>query len=164
VGVGQATRQRAFVTANRDELVRLFQSSFREDKYDEALRTGVAFVERTLRSNLSGQVPSAAVTRPAVQGTPLRQMSPVPSSSHSSGGSLLILGVFIVGGILVVIFLMRLFAAEWAGRRGVSPGTPGWGGGGGFFEPALAAAARAGRGWLYDRFFSGTPTRARFSL
>ena len=155
VGVGQATRQRAFVTANRDELVRLLQSSFREDKYDEGLRTSVAYVERTLRSNLSGQVPSAAVTRPAVQSTPLRQV-PVHSSSHFSGGSLLILGVFIVGGVLVVIFLMRLLRSGLGGGGGnVLPGTRGWGGGGGgFFSSLLGGIGGVMAGsYLYDRFF-----------
>jgi uncharacterized protein len=157
VGVGQATRQRAFVTANRDELVRLFQSSFREDKYDKGLRTGVAFVERALRSNLSGQVPSAAVTRVVVQGTPLRQVPSTSSSSHFAGGSLLILGVFIVGGVFVVIFLMRLLRSGIGGGGSVLPGTRGWGGGGGgFFSSLLGGIGGVMAGsWLYDRFFSG---------
>lgn len=153
VGVGQATIKRAFVAKDRDELVRLLQSSFREDKYDEGLRTAVAFVERTLRGNLQ----SGAAPRPLAQGAPMRQSAPASSSSSSfSMGSLLVLGLFVVGGVLVIGFIMRIVRGGMGGGGGVSGGGGLLGGGGGFFSSLLGGIGGAMAGsWLYDRFMSG---------
>ena len=153
VGVGQATRQRAFLPADRDQLVRLLQSSFREDKYDEGLRTAVAFVERTLRSNLQ----SGAALRQPVQGVPIRQSAPASSSSSQfSMGSLLMLGLLVVGGVLVVGFIMRILRSGMGGGGGLSGAGGLRGGGGGFFSSLLGGIGGAMAGsWLYDRFLGG---------
>jgi len=152
VGVGQATRQRAFVPADRDELVGVFQAKFRADQYDEGLRSGVAFVERTLRSHLQGVAASA----PAQHSSDGRGMR--PAASHGSGIlSFLLLGMFIVGGIFVVGFIIRMLRGGMnRGGTGV-PGTSGFGGGGGGFISSLlggVGGAIAGS-WLYDRFLGG---------
>ncbi|MEY2411378.1 MAG: hypothetical protein QOF48_4048 [Verrucomicrobiota bacterium] len=154
VGVGQATRQRAFTTADRDELVRIVQASFRADKYDEALRNGVAYVERTLRNNLQG----AAAARPVSDAGGGRQVPDGPAtSSRGSGGSLLILGVFIVGGVILVGFILRLLRRGMGGGSGGLAGAGGMGGGGGgFFSSLLGGIGGAMAGsWLYDRFLGG---------
>ena len=160
VGVGQATRERAFLPGDRDQLVALLQSNFRNDKYDEGLRSSVAFVERTLRNNLSGQTPPGTVTRLNNQPAPVRVTSTPPSTSSASNPiwSLLILGMFIVGGVIFVIFLIRMLRGGMGG--GGSPGSGGMlggggGGGGGFFSSLLGGIGGAMAGsWLYDRFFS----------
>ena len=146
VAVGQNTRQRAFTLADRDELVRVFQTSFRQDKYDDALRIGVAFVETPLRSILQrsrASQPAASVG--------------YASSSRSSIGSFLILRLFLLGAILLVGVLIRLMRGGMGG--GVSPGMGGGfggGGGGGFFSSMLGGIGGAIAGsWLYDRFMGG---------
>ena len=161
VGVGQATRQRAFQTGDRDQLVKLFQSNFREDKFDDGLRAGVAFVERTLRGNLSNHGATGAKSRAAVANASGRESAQRDSSaSHDSGWSLLMLGLLIVGGILAVSFLIRLLRGGMGG--GAVPGQAGMmgGGGGGFFSSLMAGIGGAMAGsWLYDRFFRDhTPT------
>ena len=152
VGVGQATIQRAFQARDRDELVRLLQSNFREDKFDEGLRSAVGFVERTLRSNLQ----SGAAPRPVAQGAPVRQSAPASSSSSSySMGSLLVLGLFVVGGVLVVGFIMRMLRSGMGGGGGLAGSGGLRGGGGGFFSSLLGGIGGAMAGsWLYDRFMS----------
>ena len=140
VGVGQATLKRGFQTGDRDQLVRLLQSSFREDKYDEGLRTAVAFVERTLRGNLQ----SGAAPRPSAQGAPVRQSAPASSSSSSfSMGSLLVLGLFAAGGVLVVIFIMRILRSGMGGGGGLAGAGGLRGGGGGFFSSLLGGIGGA---------------------
>src|SRR5262245_16618303 len=112
VGVGQVTRQRAFTTADRDELVGLFQSKFRADQFDDGLRSGVAFVERTLRSHLQGASASVTPRSYSSEGSRLR------SSSHGSGSgimSFLVLGMFVVGGIIVIGFIMRILRGGMSG-------------------------------------------------
>ncbi len=151
VGVGQATRQQAFLSADRDGLVRVFQSSFRDDKFDEGLLAAVGFVERTLRSNLQG----GANPRLATQGAANRQPSPAGASSSFSFGSLLMIGLLIVGGFMLIRFLMRLIRGGAGGGRGGlagAGGMPGMGGGG--FLPGLLGGiggAIAGS-WLYNQF------------
>lgn len=155
VGVGQATLKRAFQTGDRDQLVRLLQSNFREDKYDEGLSAAVAFVERTLRGNLQ----SGAAPRPMTQGAPARQSAPASSSSSSfSMGSLLVLGLFVVGGVLVIGFIMRILRSGMGGGSGGGLAGAGGlrGGGGGLFSSILGGIGGAMAGsWLYDRFMSG---------
>ena len=154
VGIGQATRQRAFLPANRDELVRLFQSGFREGKNDEGLNAAVGYVERTLRSNLGGAVATA---------NPARSMPPAAAPvTHGSGDSFaskLILGLLIVGGVFFVIFLIRVLRNGMGGGSavpGAGGGMFGGGGGGGFFSSLLGGIGGVMAGsWLYDRFFSG---------
>ena len=152
-GVGQATRQRAFTVSDRDELVRLVQSSFREDNYDEALRGGVAFVERRMRGNLS----AAPVGRPVGQGNPSRPLAPAGGSSSSSPlWSFLVLGMFVVGGVLIVGFLLRLIRGGSGGGGGFGGASGLAGGGGGFFSSLLGGIGGAMAGsWLYDRFLGG---------
>jgi uncharacterized protein len=141
VGVGQATRQRAFLSADRDGLVRVFQSSFRDDKFDEGLLAAVGFVERTLRSNL--------------QSGANRQPSPAGASSSLSFGSLLVIGLFVVGGFMLISFVIRLIRGGAGGSRGGlagAGGMPGMGGGG-FFPGLLGGIGGAIAGsWLYDQF------------
>ncbi|HTD67763.1 MAG TPA: hypothetical protein VK846_14655, partial [Candidatus Limnocylindria bacterium] len=155
VGVGEATRQRAFVPANRDALVRLLQASFRENKHDEGLRSAVTYVEGTLRSNLSGPMTSTTGTKVAAQGTPMRPAPSAAPSSGSSVGSMVLVGAVIVGGIFLVMFLMRLIRGG-TGGGGLSRGAGGLGrvgGGGGFMSSLLGGVGGAlAASWLYDRF------------
>ncbi len=46
------TQKKAFTTANRDKLVGLLLERFRKKEFDEALLDAVAFVNKTLSSNL----------------------------------------------------------------------------------------------------------------
>ncbi|MBI1840989.1 MAG: TPM domain-containing protein [Verrucomicrobia bacterium] len=156
VGIGQATRQRAFLTSDRDELVRVIQTSFREDKFDEGLRSGVAFVERTLRGNLQG----GSTLRSPASAAPMRQDAPGGSSSFGSSiGSYIVIGVFVLGGIMLVGFVVRLLRGGMGGGApgmGGMGGGYGYGGGGGFFSSLLGGIGGAIAGsWLYDRFLGG---------
>ena len=134
VGMGEATRQRAFLASDRDQLVRLLQTKFREEKYDEGLTAAVALVDRTVRSHLNGTAPAGA-TRPVA--------SSVPVASGGAAGQVNVMKwVFIIGGVLVAVFLVRMFAGGMGG-----------GGGGGFFSSLLGGIGGAMAGnWLYDRF------------
>ncbi len=161
VGVGQVTRQRAFTLSDRDALVKTFQSSFREDKFDEALRNGVALVERTLQSNLQGPV----ATKSNASGLRVDREASAPGyrSSSSSIGSIVVLVLFIFIGVLVVGFIIRLLRGAMGGTPGLGGaggmgGGMGYGGGGGgFFSSLLGGIGGAMAGsWLYDRLFSNT--------
>ena len=157
VAVGQVTRQRAFLSSDRDELVRVLQASFREDKYDDALRSGVAFVERSLRSNLgSSSVRSTAAV------APMHSSSSDGGGSWSSGssiGSWVILALLFLAGMMVVSFVIRLFRGGMGGGNMAGAGGMGGGyggGGGGFFSSMLGGIGGAIAGsWLYDRFLGG---------
>ncbi len=148
VGVGQATRQRMFPTADRDGLVRAIQDRFREDKFDEGLLAAVGHVERALRSNSrAGVNPAGRPSTPAV----------APASSSFSFGSLLGLAVLAVGGLMVVSFLLRMFRGGSSGGGLTGAGAAGGFGGRGGFLPGLLGGiggALAGS-WLYDQFFGG---------
>lgn len=153
VGVGAATRQKAFVASNRDDLVRIFQSAFREDRFDEGLQRGLAYIETTLGDHLS--VP-ATVSSAQRSSTSWQQPLSAPAPGTTSRGSftsLLFMGIVLLGGLLLVSFLFRLI------RGGLSGGMPGAGGsygGGGFFTGLLGGLGGALAGsWLYDRFLSG---------
>ncbi len=145
VGLGEVTRQRAFLASDRDQLVRILQASFRENKYDEGLTSAVAFVERTVRGHLSSGTPSG-VTRSA---------PPVAATGPSSGQPNLIKWAFIIGGVLVAVFLVRMLSGGMGGGGGGLGGAGGFGGGGGggFFSSLLGGIGGAMAGsWLYDRF------------
>jgi hypothetical protein len=145
VAVGEATRQRAFLVSDRDQLVRLLQSSFRAEKYDEGLGAAVMFVDRTLRSRLSTDAVSTVPHAASSVAT--------AATSAPSGSSNWVKWMFIIGGVLVAVFILRLFAGGTSG--GGLPGTGGFGGGGGgFFSSLLGGLGGAMAGhWLYDRFF-----------
>ena len=147
VGMGEATRQRAFLASDRDQLVRLLQTKFREEKYDEGLTAAVALVDRTVRSHLNGTAPAGA-TRPVA--------SSVPVASGGAAGQVNVMKwVFIIGGVLVAVFLVRMFAGGMGGGGGGGglSGSGGMGGGGGFFSSLLGGIGGAMAGnWLYDRF------------
>ena len=153
VGLGEVTRQRAFLASDRDQLVRLLQTKFREEKYDEGLTTAVALVDRTVRSHLNEAAPAGA-TRPVASATP------APPSrlavAESSGQVNLVKWAFIIGGVLVAVFLVRMLAgAIGGGGGGGRSGAGGMGGmgGGGFFSSLLGGIGGAMAGsWLYDRF------------
>ncbi len=147
IGLGEATRQRAFLASDRDQLVRVLQASFRENKYDEGLTSAVAFVERTVRGHLSSATPSG-VTRSTAP-------APAPATASASGQPNLIKWAFIIGGVLVAVFLVRMVsgALGGGGGGGLSGGGMGGMGGGGFFSSLLGGIGGAMAGnWLYDRF------------
>lgn len=143
VGVGEATRQRAFLASDRDALVRVLQASFREKKYDDGLREAAAFVERTMRHNLAGS-PAVGAVRPATA-----------VAQKSSEWSWLPWLLLIVGGIIVVSFVMRLLRGSAGSAGGSVPPVLGSSGGGGFLSSLLGGIGGAMAGsYLYDRFFS----------
>ena len=147
VGMGEATRQRAFLASDRDQLVRLLQTKFREEKYDEGLTAAVALVDRTVRSHLNGAAPAGA-TRPVASAAPI-------ASGGAAGQVNVMKWVFIIGGVLVAVFLVRMFAGGMGGGGGGGglSGSGGMGGGGGFFSSLLGGIGGAMAGnWLYDRF------------
>lgn len=151
VGVGQATRQRAFTVSNRDELVRILQTAFRQDRYDEGLQNGISYVERTLRDNVQPTV----ARQSAVPGGTWRSTPSVnESSSRGSIGSFLVLGVVLLGGMLLVRFLFRMVRGTQGGQLAGAGGMGG--GGGGFLTSLLGGIGGVMAGsWLYDRFMGG---------
>jgi len=152
VGIGQATRQRAFTPTDRDELVRRLQSDFRAEQYDDGLRKAVGFVDTRLRSNLQG----ASAANRGAPGMSLERGAPVKhSGSRSPMGSLLTVALLIGGGILVFSLLMRLLRGG-ANTGGGLAGAGGMRSGGGFFSSLLGGLGGAIAGsWLYDRFLGG---------
>lgn len=153
VAMGEATRQRAFLASDRDQLVRLLQTKFREEKYDDGLKEAVAMVDRTVREHLSsarvGSVPApSGLKRNAPP-------APAPVAASSSGQPNLTKWAFIIGGVLVAVFLVRMLsgALGGGGGGGLSGGGMGGMGGGGFFSSLLGGIGGAMAGnWLYDRF------------
>ena len=135
IGLGEATRQRAFLASDRDQLVRVLQASFRDNKYDEGLTSAVAFVERTVRSHLSsttaGSVAPSGVTRNAPSSAP--DASAEHSAAAPSSGPNLLKWAFIIGGVLVAVFLVRMLSGAMGGGGGggLSGGGMGGMGGGG---------------------------------
>lgn len=158
VGVGNVTRQRAFTLANREELVRKLQSAFRDDRFDDGLREGVAYVQRSLNENLRTPV-DHPVARKSVA-APVRSVGADRETSSSLNfGSLLLIGLLIFGGLLVVRFFFRLLSGSATGGWN---GAGSWngGGGGGFFSGLLGGLGGALAGsWIYDHFF-GSSARA----
>ncbi len=155
VGVGQATRSRAFLAADRDQLVKLLQTNFRDEKYDDGLRAGIAFVERTMRTHLGSRETSGSMNRQGLASTAAREA--VPGRSSSPGlGAILLFGALIIGGIVVFSLIMRLMRGGMGGGGVPSGGGMMGGGGGGMFSSLLAGIGGAMAGsWLYDRFFGG---------
>ena len=150
VAMGEATRQRAFLASDRDQLVRLLQTKFREEKYDEGLKEAVAMVDRTVRSHLSSAVPSGA--RSVATTVPT---APRVVAEENSGQPNMMKWVFIIGGVMVAVFLVRMLSGAMGGGGGggLSGGGMGGMGGGGFFSSLLGGIGGAMAGnWLYDRF------------
>lgn len=142
-GVGQNTRQRAFRLSDRDQLVHVLQGRLRDRQYDEGLREAVTFVDQTLRRNLASHT-AAGARRGSSESNAARENGP---------GSWIPLILFIILGILVVRFILRLFSGGMGGGGGggYAPGMGG--GGGGFLSSLLGGIGGAIAGsWLYDRF------------
>ena len=158
VAMGESTRQRAFLASDRDQLVRLLQTKFREEKYDEGLTAAVALVDRTVRSHLSGALASSV---PAPSGGTRNVNSTTPAAprvvaEENSGQPNFMKWAFIIGGVMVAVFLVRMLAGAMGGGGGGlsgGGGMGGMGGGGGFFSSLLGGIGGAMAGnWLYDRF------------
>ena len=157
VAMGEATRQRAFLATDRDQLVRLLQTKFREEKYDEGLKEAVAMVDRTVRGHLNGALASSVAassggTRNVNSTTPT---APRVVAQENSGQPNFMKWAFIIGGVLVAVFLVRMLsgAIGGGGGGGLSGGGMGGMGGGGFFSSLLGGIGGAMAGnWLYDRF------------
>ena len=164
VEVGNETAKKAFTTQDRDTLVTTMLAKLRQKQDDDALLTGVRFVDSIMASHLPVVRPAgpAAPTYPGTHNSPANS----PASTSSGGhGWLAILLVIIV--IFVVLRIIRgIFGGGGGyagggyppgggyGPGGYGPGgMPMGGGGGGFFSNMMGGIFGAAAGnWLYDRF------------
>lgn len=150
---GRETAKKLFPEANEKELSRLLLRKFEARKYDEGLLESVDYIKDTMRAN------SKASAAPAG-----RTSSPPATAAHNkegggySWGGLICMGLLILGGIWLVVGLIRAFTGGWGGGGGgYGPGYGGYGmGGGGFFSSLMGGLFGAAAGmYLYNNFFGG---------
>lgn len=140
--IGTKTQQKAFTTANRLEAEKLIIPLLKEKKMDEALLALVSFVNEKYTEH----------HQPA--GNRNRGAQPVVAQQGENNPILgyLCLGALVLGGIMLVMGLIRGFSGMGGGG---GMGGPGYGGGGGgFFSNFLGGMFGAAAGmWMYDSFF-----------
>ena len=133
VSTGTKTRQTHFTNPNRDEVVALMLSKFKEKKFDEGLSEGVALIKQRMSENVSGKVG--------------RNVAPAPAAKSSGMG---MLGtVILIGlGVWLLFGIMRAFSGG---------GMSGNGGGGGFMSGMMGGLFGAVVGnMMYNSFFGGS--------
>jgi uncharacterized membrane protein YgcG len=137
VRVGNDTVKRAFTVADRERLRDILLENFRNKQYDQALAKGVAFVQQTIDRNMSsdnGPAAPSVNSLPPVAAPPAPRPLNMPPAGNSSvfGGIPMIL-IVIVGAIVVMSLLRRIFGSGQSGGNvgyGRPPGMFGGFGGG----------------------------------
>jgi len=154
IQVGDKTRQRAFTTAKRDQLLTIFQKNFKEKKFDEGLMEGIAYVDKTFDSTIGKGTTDTGSTAATTKTKGASTMNPI--------WGWICIGLVVILAIWLVVGLIRAFTRPAAGPGYAGGGGygGGGGGGGGFFSSMLGGLFGAAAGmWLYDSFFrSHTPS------
>lgn len=140
--IGTKTQQKAFTIANRSEAEKKIIPLLKDNKMDEALLALVNFVQEKYTEHHQ------------VAGNRNRGVQPVAAQQGENNPLLgyLCLGALVLGGIMLVMGLIRGFSGMGGGG---GMGGPGYGGGGGgFFSNFLGGMFGAAAGmWMYDSFF-----------
>ena len=153
--------QRAFRRAVNDSRLRTIQNSFlpgfKKRDFDAGLLTGVKSIDSELSAAKSE---FGTLRQGSAAGAPIAGRGAARRGNPNGGfglGSLLSIGLLIVGVLFLVRLLGRLFGGGQASPMmggGMRPGYGGGGGGGGGFMSSLfggIGGALAGN-WLYDQF------------
>lgn len=152
--IGNKTLQKEFTLSDRDEAIRKIQPLLKENKMDEVLETLVGFVAGKMAQHQT-------VAKKAVTPTqPVNHLVPENKEANSWAGYLC-LGALVLGGIVLVMGLMRGLMGGGGGGMAGGPGmAPGYGGGG-FLSNMLGGMFGAAAGmWMYDNFFGHGGSRA----
>jgi len=157
--------QRAGFGASQAKAVReTLAASLKAKDFDKALLDGVAQLSKTVEGLSPVKPGTSLATHERKQGhtnapaasnrIPINRNSSTGPTQSSWSGVLMIL-MFVVGGVLLISLLGRLFGGGGRGSAGGNFGRPGYGGGGGGgFMSGLTGGifgAVAGN-WLYDQF------------
>lgn len=153
--LGEETQRKAFRPSDRDKLRQDLLANLKEEKFDRALLDAVQFVSDRLQTNV--KTTTAAPARRTAAAEPAAAPA-ARQVDHHNGGSwvgTILMWVLIIGGIWLVIGLIRTFTGGWGGG-GYGPGGGYYGGGGGFFTSLLGGMFGAAAGmWMYNNFFGG---------
>ena len=171
IQVGRATRERAFVQRDRDELTNILASNFKARRYDDGLTQAAEFVYRRLGENLGPESRGAAAQRGPAGGTSGgATYPPAPGGGTTSGGpgrsnptppvatrtgcggsmgSMLCMIIAIVGAVVLIknVFARRAGGGYGGQGPGMPPSAP-YGGGAGYGYGGGAGGGGFGRGML----------------
>lgn len=163
---GRPIQQAGFGAAQAKTVKEIMLIHLKAKEYDKALIEGVAQLSTTF-GELSHAKAKASTTTPATHEpkhgghvdptspnhTPAHQ-TPVHVPQQSNWTGVMVVLMFVVGGIFVVSLIGRLFGGgRNSGMGGYGPGGYGGGGGGGFMSGLTGGifGAMAGN-WMYDQF------------
>lgn len=157
--VGNATAQRLFTTADRDELAKRMLASFKAKNFDGGLLDAARFVQQQMDAHVpgagaSGQYNSGSAPPVGPYGTPPVRTNPPRGDMNWGFGSIACVLVAIILGIILLRGVM--------GRSGGAPGgyyPPGGGGAyppaGGYAPPGYGGGYGGGGGSGFGRGFLG---------
>ncbi len=149
VEVGKTTRLKAFPQSDHDRLVRQMLPLLSAKQYDQALLQAVDFVAAALRQNQAHR----AMAPPAAHAPRDARRVVGGAGNADSPFRWLVIAVCVLGGLWLLMAIVRAFS----GAAGAGMGYPGGAGGGGFFSSLLGGLFGAAVGnWMYDSFFHGS--------
>lgn len=159
VGMSSALKNAGFTSEQRQEVVKTLLTTFKSKQYDAGLEQAVTLVEAAF-ADLKRPDPGASEARTGP--TPAIVQPPSPATADSAlaapswdefgMGSWLLLAAVIVGGLVLVMFILRALSGAMGGT--------GSGMFGGLLTGLLGAMAGS---WLYDQFFGNTATAGETS-
>ena len=173
VALGNKTRQRAFTSRDKDDLVAQLATAFKAKNYD----AGILDALRTIQSRMASNIGSAGVAEDSTSNSgganPGGGYSTTPTPTSSTHGFHFGGLVCLAIGVIAIIMLFSAIARRnrgygygspppggyppgYMGQGGYPPGGYGGGGGGGFGRGLLGGLLGGALGaWGYDRMSHG---------
>lgn len=179
IWAGTPIQRAGFGGAEAKAIRETMLTSFRAKEYDKGLTSAVAQLSTTLASMTPSKTKAASVNQPSrdpkhagqpvpavVRHIPAGQVptSPTHAPTHqvpvhqaaqsSPWTGIVVVLMFVVGGIFMMSMIGRMFGGGGQSNRGYGAAGGGYGGGGGGFMQGLAGGifgAMAGN-WIYDQF------------
>lgn len=164
---GTPIQRAGFGAAQAKTVKEVMLTRLKAKEYDKALTEGVAQLSTTFGSLSHTKAKAAATTPATLESKPVgntasakpnhapAHQTPVHAPQQSNWSGVMVVLMFVVGGIFVVSLIGRLFGGgRSSGMGGYGPGGYGGGGGGGGFMSGLTGGifgAMAGN-WMYDQF------------
>ena len=166
VWVGNPLDRAGFGKAQAKAVQEVLLTHMKAKEYDKALTEAVAQLSTTFsglshaKAKTSAEAPATHEPKRVGHVTPtspkpaLGHQAPLHAPQQSGWTGVLVVLMFVVGGIFVVSVIGRLFGGgRSSGMGGYGPGGYGGGGGGGFMSSLAGGifGAMAGN-WMYDQF------------